>query len=175
MNRRNFTQWVVGMALLKGNAALAAIPSAYQRVGRARHVPADILYAVAMAESGSPYQKSQHPWPWALNIAGEGIYCATQQEALQKALDAIALDQSIDLGLMQVSWHWHHQRFQHVSEALVPFNNLNVGAIILREQFELNGDWWKAVGAYHDPGKDQQSLIQAEHYRQKVKQHWEQL
>ncbi|PHS00174.1 MAG: lytic transglycosylase [Blastopirellula sp.] len=175
MNRRHFTHWLVGVSLLRGNLAFASIPSAYQIVGRDRQVPADILYAVALTESGSPYQHIQKPWPWALNISGEGVYCASQREAQQKILIAINNKQSLDIGLMQISWRWHQQRFTHPHEALSPLKNLNVGATILLEQYELAGDWWQAVGAYHDPGKDPQSLQQAENYRQKVKQHWESL
>ncbi|MBL4783429.1 MAG: transglycosylase SLT domain-containing protein, partial [Porticoccaceae bacterium] len=84
----------------------------------------------------------------------------------------IEQQQAIDIGLMQISWRWQQQRFTDAEQALIPLQNLKAGAAILREQFENTQDWWQAVGRYHDPGQDPQSLKSAKHYRAKVRQHW---
>ena len=73
---------------------------------------------------------------------------------------------------MQISWRWQQQRFTDAEQALIPLQNLKAGAAILREQFENTQDWWQAVGRYHDPGQDPQSLESAKHYRAKVRKNW---
>lgn len=175
MKRRHLLQGLAGLVLFRGQAVWAAIPNGYQQVAQAQQVPVQLLYAIALTESGMAYQNTARPWPWALNIAGRGVYCASQDEARQRIFTALATQQAIDIGLMQISLYWHRQRFQHVTEALEPFTNLNVGAMILREQVEQSGDWWHAVGAYHDPGTDTQSREAAARYRRKVITHWERL
>ncbi len=155
------------------DTVLADVPLAYHAISQATAVPVDILYAVALAESGKRHNGQLLPWPWALNINGASVYCSNLEAATAMSHQAIQQQQAIDLGLMQISWRWHWHRFQDIDEALVPIKNLQVGAMILREQFELTHDWWIAVGRYHDPGQDERSLASAERYRSRVKRHWE--
>lgn len=174
MNKAAICQWMMGATLLQSVtvAALEDLPVAYVMVAEAVNVPADILYAVALAESGRSYNGVLLPWPWTLNIEGQSVYCQSQHEAMVLATEAINRKQLVDIGLIQVNWHWHQQRFARVESALVPILNLRVGAVILREQYDASGDWWQAVGRYHDPGQDKESLINAEQYRQRVKRLW---
>lgn len=170
-------KWVAGIGLMQSVAVTALekleeIPIAYALVAKAYEVPADILYAVALAESGKPYKATYRPWPWALNIDGQSFYCHSEQEAARRIGAALQHKQAIDIGLMQISWYWHRQRFASPAEALVPIHNLKVGAAILREQYEQTGDWWRAVGRYHDPGRDERSLDNAKRYRERVERHW---
>ena len=165
---------VAGLVVMQpvNASALESLPVAYHIVAKAYQVPVDILYAVALTESGRRYESSNLPWPWALNIDGESVYCQSQNEALQRIRQAIRKQQAVDIGLMQISWRWQQQRFTDVDQALIPVQNLKAGAAILREQFENTQDWWQAVGRYHDPGQDPTSLENALHYRTKVRQHW---
>jgi len=167
-------QWIAGVSLMQSISVMALdeLPMAYLIVARSHKIPADILYAVAMTESGKTYKGEHRPWPWALNIDGHSEYCTSQQDAVFKASQAIHYKQPVDLGLMQISWRWHSQRFSDVNEALIPIKNLSVGAAILYEQFELSNDWWEAVGRYHDPGKDVVSRGNAQRYSDRVKQNW---
>ena len=166
--------WIAGVALMQSVAvaALEEIPTAYLIVAKSYQVPADILYAMALAESGTQYGGDQIPWPWALNIDGQSVFCESQQEAVRRVHQAIGNQQSVDIGLMQVNWRWHKQRFTTIDESLVPVRNLSAGAVILYEQFEQTNDWWEAVGRYHDPGQDAESLNSAQRYRGRVKQYW---
>lgn len=151
------------------------IPSAYVIVSQSYSVPADILYAIALTESGKAYQDKHVPWPWALNIGGLGVYCATQQDAQDILRRKLPNQPSIDIGLMQINWRWHKHRFKHINDALVPIRNLAVGAIILREQYEGSQDWWQAVGRYHAPGDDASSHQKAKAYRARVRKNWQTL
>lgn len=174
MSTAMIRQLLVGATLLQSItvAALEALPIAYIVVAKATNVPADILYALALAESGRTYRGTFLPWPWTLNIEGESVYCHSQHDAIIRATAAINRKQMVDIGLTQVSWHWHQRRFARIGDALVPMLNLKEGAAILREQYDASGDWWQAVGRYHDPGQDQASLVSAEQYRQRVRRLW---
>ena len=57
------------------------VPSGYRRVAQQAGVPADLLYAMALTESGSRVQQGIRPWPWTLNIAGRGYRYSTRQDA----------------------------------------------------------------------------------------------
>lgn len=174
MSKYAIRQLVVGATLMQSITAMALdeLPVAYMVVAKVSNVPADILYAVALAESGRSYKGALLPWPWTLNVEGQSIFCESQGEAIVLALEAINRKQLVDLGLTQVNWRWHQQRFTRIDDALIPMLNLKAGAAILREQYEVSGDWWQAVGRYHDPGQDDESLASAEHYRQRVKRLW---
>ena len=167
-------QCLAGLVVMQSvNAsALESLPAAYHVVAKAYQVPVDILYAVALTESGRRYETSALPWPWALNIDGHSIYCQSKNEALLRIHQAVEQQKAIDIGLMQISWRWQQQRFTDAEQALIPLQNLKAGAAILREQFENTQDWWQAVGRYHDPGQDPQSLESAKHYRVKVRKRW---
>lgn len=166
--------WVAGVTLLQSIAAVAMeeVPVAYLIVAKSHQVPADILYAVALTESGTHYRGERAPWPWALNIDGRSVFCESQQDAAHQVFQAIRKQQSVDIGLMQINWRWHGQRFATIEESLVPVKNLSVGATILYEQFEQTNDWWEAVGRYHDPGQDTESLDSAQRYRERVRKNW---
>ena len=170
-------KWAAGVALAQSITVLAEdklenIPMVYLIVAKSYQVPADILYSIALAESGKLYKGKRLPWPWALNINGQSVFCGSEQEAVNRISGAIKNKQLVDIGLMQISWRWQKQRFSNPAEALVPIHNLKAGAKILREQFEQNYDWWDAVGRYHDPGQDASSLDSAERYRARVKKYW---
>ncbi len=174
MNNSLLKPWIAGVTLLQSVAtvALENVPVAYLIVAKSHQVPADILYAIALTESGRPYRNEDIPWPWALNIDGQSVFCDSQQDAVYRVSQAIRHEQSVDIGLMQVNWRWHRQRFSSINESLMPIKNLSAGATILHEQFEHTNDWWQAVGRYHDPGQDAVSLESAQRYRERVTKHW---
>lgn len=169
--------WFAGISVAQSMVAMSSelledIPMAYLFVAKAYQVPADILYSIALTESGKLYKGKYLPWPWALNIAGRSVFCQSQEEARLQIAQALRSKRSVDIGVMQISWRWQKQRFADPKEALIPMNNLRAGAEILREQFEHNNDWWDAVGRYHDPGQDEVSLNNAKRYREKVISNW---
>ena len=55
-------------------APYGEVPELYARVARTHGIPATLLYAIALAESGKHVTRlnSTQPWPWTLNIEGEG-------------------------------------------------------------------------------------------------------
>ncbi len=149
-----------------------AIPSAYRTVANQYAIPPDIFYSIAFAESGYQYRSHYNPWPWTLNIEGKAYRFTNKASTLAMLNVAVNQQQSVDIGIMQINWRWHKHRFTTLESALDPYTNLHIGAEILLEQYHQINDWWLAVGQYHAPAKDPQSLQRAKQYSQRVKKHW---
>lgn len=149
------------------------MPEGYQRIARVAGVPADVLYALAAAESVARLSTGMdRPWPWTLNVAGRPERYATFNEALAALEEHLGRGQrNIDVGLMQINWHWHEDRLQEPALALDPYHNLRIGAEILREQYERSGHWLDASGLYHAPSNHDH----AARHRARVQQHLEAL
>ena len=150
------------------------VPAGYRAVAAEQGIPPTILYAVALTESGHPVAPAgvYRPWPWTLNLSGAGYVYATRREAWRALRDW--LDQgkrSIDIGLMQVNWHYHRKRLGDPWQALDPYHNLRVGADILRDCYRVERDWWASVGCYHAPSQP----TNAARYRHRVRARWQRL
>jgi hypothetical protein len=148
-----------------------AVPSAYRLVAAEYDIPVGLLYAIALAESGKTIEAINHrrPWPWTLNIAGHGVYFRTRMEAWRALDQALRAGQdSVDIGLMQINWHFHRQRLGNSWLALEPNHNLTVGADILRDCYKRRRDWWASIGCYHAPSDSHR----ARQYRNRVAAQW---
>lgn len=128
-------------------------PPAYQQAAQRAGIPAAVLFAIALQESGLHLRGRLLPWPWTLNIAGGAQRFATRQAACQALLAALIKHPAkrVDVGLGQLNWGYHGQRFSHPCEALDPYHNLEVSAALLHEQHRLTGNWLAAAGRYHRP------------------------
>ena len=149
------------------------IPSSYQRIAYENKVPTAVLYGVALAESGQKLHSGKvKPWPWTLNVAGVPRRYPTRKAAwkgltffLQQGI------KSIDVGIMQVNWRYHHSKLGTPWQALEPFNNTRTGARILRAEYKKTGIWQKAIGRYHSPGQKTDQKKRAARYAQRVMKH----
>ena len=156
------------LIVLASSQCFADVPTYYQRVSAAQNIPAVILYAIAMQESRPPeglIEGVNEPWPWTLNCKGQGYFFPSRNAAFITARQFIDSGLSCDIGLMQVSWVWHKQRFISLDEALDPYTNIRIGAVILKEQYAKSRSWEHAVGAYHNPSDP----IKAGQYRERVR------
>jgi soluble lytic murein transglycosylase-like protein len=141
------------LALLGSAQARELPPAAYQQIARQAGIPADVLYAIALQESALKLRSQLRPWPWTLNVAGQPRRFGNQHSAchaLHQALATISPTR-IDIGLAQINWGYHHQRFSSPCAALRPTLNLTVAAHLLREHHRHTGDWLLAAGRYHRP------------------------
>jgi soluble lytic murein transglycosylase-like protein len=138
-------------------AALAhpiqAPPPAYGVAARQAGVPSEVLFAVALQESGVMLRGQRLPWPWTLNIAGTAHYFANQTEACRTLLLALKQHSAtrVDAGLAQINLGYQKRFYRHPCELLIPQKNLAIAAKILREQYRSGEDWLEAVGRYHRP------------------------
>lgn len=128
-------------------------PPAYQQAAQRAEIPAAVLFAIALQESGLHLRGRLLPWPWTLNIAGSAQRFATRQAACLGLLEALARYDAkrVDVGLGQLNWGYHGQRFSHPCEALDPYRNLKVSAALLHEHHSATGNWVLAAGRYHRP------------------------
>jgi soluble lytic murein transglycosylase-like protein len=152
-------------------SAESVIPSGYRLVAEAHGIPSAVFYAVALAESGTRVDAlgAVRPWPWTLNVQGDGRFYPSRRAATLVFEDALASGRtSVDVGLMQVNWRSHRQALGHVAGALDPYRNLDVAAAILTACHETHRDWWAAVGCYHAPNDP----ARAERYRDRVRRLW---
>ncbi|EAS1759740.1 lytic transglycosylase domain-containing protein [Salmonella enterica] len=154
------------LAVLPAAQATETIPAGYHRVAKQTGVPADWLYAVTLAESGSRVSQAVRPWPWTLNIAGKGYRYASQDTACTALHQFMQTThpRRIDVGLGQINLGWNGQLFSTPCGALVPYANLQVCAQLLRHHYDRWHNWPEAVGRYHHPAGGKP----AQRYRQKV-------
>lgn len=141
------------------------VPPAYHQVALEYAVPAKILFAIALTESGRPSPDGRTlPYPWAINVDGETYFFDSRAEA-DAGLDRfLAQGRHPDVGLMQVNWRYHRPKLGGVAQAFDPWLNLRAGATVLREAYRATGEWWSAVGRYHSA-----TPARAEAYRDRVR------
>lgn len=164
------------MLLLLASPVLASrqtVPDGYRQVASQAGVPAEVLYAVALTESGSRLPHGVRPWPWTLNVAGKSYRYTSRQQACTALLRFMQTHnpRRIDAGLGQINLGWNGHFFLAPCDALGPYQNLRVTAQLLREHYEKQRNWPEAVGRYHHPAGG----THAQRYRQKVISHLRQL
>lgn len=119
----------------------------FDRVASASGVSPKTLYAIAMNES----KRQGRPWPWTMNVSGKSYFFPTRESAWRMADSLIVRGvNTFDIGLMQVNWKYHGDRFSNVWEALQPSINQKVAADILLEKYRQTGHPLTAVGWYHN-------------------------
>lgn len=120
----------------------AAVLRAADRYG----VPAGILYAVGLAETGRRGSMSAT----ALNIGGRAVFPASRAEAERVAAAAIAAGAAqVDIGCMQINHHWHGQAFPSLEAMFDPAGNVDYAARFLAALERREGSWSLAVARYH--------------------------
>jgi soluble lytic murein transglycosylase-like protein len=157
------------LALVPCVALGQPLPPAYLDAARIAAVPASVLYAVALQESGTALERQVKPWPWTLNVDGVGLRYPNRESAcagLGRALGRSPAHR-IDVGLGQINLGYQSHRYTHPCELLDPYRNLSVAAEILKEHHKPNEDWLLAVGRYHRPAGGEA----AARYRASVRGH----
>ena len=105
-------------------------------------IPSGLLLALSKVESNMN--------PNALNIQGRGVVYSSKEEVI-KAVKQVLQEgiTSIDIGLMQINWHWHGGKFKSLEEMLKPEVNVEYAAKLLCSLYEQHGSWNLAVRYYH--------------------------
>lgn len=119
---------------------------------RAHGIPSHLLAAIARVESGRRDQPSGtfNPWPWTINIDGQGSFYDTKNQAVTAALAMRSrATKSVDVGCMQISLTYHPDAFPSMDQAFDPASNAEYGARFLMQLFEKTNSWPAAVGLYH--------------------------
>lgn len=129
------------------------IPPAYQWAAQAAGVPASVLWAIALQESGLRLHGKLVPWPWTLNIAGVASRYPNRTSACAALLGALQWTRPthIDAGLGQLNVGYYGERVRHPCELLDPYANLTLAATTLQGHHRPGEDWVIAAGRYHHP------------------------
>jgi len=157
------------LAATQGNIAPGGNCRAAISAAEARHgIPAGLLQAIGLVESGRPGPDggARQPWPWAVNAEGSGMFFGTGAEAIAWVRRAEAGGmRSIDIGCMQVNRAFHPDAFASLEQGFDPAANADYAARFLRQLHAgpAKGDWMTAAGFYHS-----QTPARAEAYRAKV-------
>jgi hypothetical protein len=118
-------------------------------------VPADLLLAIARAESGRPIDGQLRPWPWAANLGGRGYWFDNRPALVAFVEGAIAAGQTnIDIGCFQINWRWHGAGFAAPADVSDPLVAARHAARFLRQLHDELGGWDRATGAYHSRDPD---------------------
>jgi len=105
-----------------------------------------VLAGIAMNESA--YRG--RAWPWTLNVAGRGFFFRTREDAYGAIRALISAGRcDFDVGIMQVNWCYHRQRFASPWDALAPATNIHVAEAILNENYDRTHSIAKAIAYYH--------------------------
>ncbi len=113
-------------------------------------VPPEVLYAVALTETGRKSEGRLRPYPWAINREGKGYWFDTREQALAFAEDSLAQGRkSFDVGCVQINYRWHGHAFPSLDDMFDPEWTATYAAQFLRTLYEERGDWSAAAGAYH--------------------------
>lgn len=134
-------------------AASAEVPECEhfaEAAGRAYGVPVGVMGAIARVESGRTVEGRFRAWPWTLNQGGRGSFHSDKATALQTLRDVLdSGTRNVDIGCMQINWHWHAANFANLSEMMDPDSNTRYAARYLHELYQSLGDWEQAVMQYH--------------------------
>ncbi|MGF6547117.1 transglycosylase SLT domain-containing protein [Paraburkholderia youngii] len=105
-----------------------------------------VLAGIALNESAF----NGRAWPWTLNVAGQGYFFRSREDAYRVIQSLIARGRcDFDVGLMQVNWCWHARRFASPWEALAPATSIRVAEDILNENYSKTRSVAKAIAYYH--------------------------
>lgn len=154
----------LGLARTSSDSDLCDLAAA--RAAKANRVPLEILQAIARVETGRRRDGSTQPWPWTINLAGQGYWFDDLATASSFADDQFAQgNENFDLGCFQINLHWHGAHFTSISDALDPQLNANYAAEFLSQLFASEGSWAAAVAAYHsrtrEKGEDYLTKVEA--------------
>ncbi|HTI82813.1 MAG TPA: murein transglycosylase [Acetobacteraceae bacterium] len=135
-----------------------------------RHgIPAGLLQAIGIVESGrrDPLTRKAEPWPWTINADGEPHIFDNKQQAVDWVRQAQQRGvQSIDVGCAQVNLMYHPTAFASLEQAFDPAANADYAARFLRGLWETSAskNWMTAAGQYHSLTPEL-----ADGYREQVK------
>ncbi|WP_298162377.1 transglycosylase SLT domain-containing protein [Acidocella sp.] len=135
----------------------ALCAAAGQQAEKAHNLPANLLISIGDVESGRADALTGRvsPWPWTINVDGQGQYFASKQAAIEYtrlALSSGAHD--VDVGCFQVSLQAHPGAFASLDDAFDPAQNADYAARFVAQLQGQTGSWATAIADYHSASPD---------------------
>lgn len=113
-------------------------------------VPVDILMALTRTETGRRRDGALQPWPWTVNMEGEGHWFSSEENARAYVFKHFKIGaRSFDVGCFQVNYKWHGEGFASIEEMFDPVKNAVYAARFLKSLKSQDGTWTEAAGSYH--------------------------
>lgn len=137
---------------IDGSGDAALCQGAIRATEQTGRLPAKLLGAIGMVESGRPDPRTGvvAPWPWTINVAGIGYFFPTKVAVIAAVQAAQHTGvQSIDVGCMQVNLLHHPHAFRSLEEAFDPLANATYAAAFLHQLYSLTNNWGSAAVGYH--------------------------
>ncbi len=136
------------------------IASLISKAEKENQIPSGLLAAIAKVESNTK--------AYALNINGNTILNESLEGASVLIKKKLASgSKNIDLGVMQLNYRWHGDKFNNVTQMLMPENNIKYAASLLKSLRVQHGTWHKAVMYYHSAKPEHHKK-----YSRKVVAYW---
>lgn len=124
-------------------------------------VPLSVLIAITQTETGRRQGGDTRPWPWTVNMEGEGHWFDSRDAALAFVFENYNRGaRSFDIGCFQINFRWHGEHFNSIEEMFDPAANAAYAARFLSTLHTETGDWSTAAGAFHS-----RTEVQAAGYR----------
>jgi hypothetical protein len=131
----------------------------WQRALQVAQVPAEVMYAIGLQESGTTLggQRGFAPWAWVLNVNNEGRFFRTRAEASEAlAAEVERGNRRVAVGMLQIHLRWNGHRVQDPLTLLDPSVNLRVAADVLAECGQRFPDTFGKLACYYSGDVDQE-------------------
>ncbi len=140
------------------------------QAGSDQGLPAGLLNAISLAETGrwDSARQASFAWPWTVTAGGEGRFFPTKAAAIAQ-VEQLKRDgvRNIDVGCMQINLMYHPQAFADLDAAFDPGANARYAAQFLAGLKEETQSWPGAIGRYHSA-----TPARARYYLGKVTRLW---
>lgn len=135
-------------------SASSLCDAAARTAAREAGIPPEIMLALTRTETGRRRDGALAPWPWTVNMEGEGRWFDDPDEALAFVeTRRKGGARSFDIGCFQINHRWHGDAFGSVNEMFDPLANARYAARFLNEiraeSAAHRDDWGRIAGAYH--------------------------
>lgn len=129
---------------------------AIETVAAEMDVPRLVLLGIGLTEAQRPAEEGRRTiWPWTLHDAKAGAYFPSKHAARARLQGLVEAGQTrIDIGCLQVNWHWHGAGLEEAEDLLDPFINVRTAAGFLTRLHREFGTWEAASAAYHSRNED---------------------
>jgi hypothetical protein len=134
------------------------------------HLPAGLLSAIGVVESGRGGLGTLRPvpWPWSINADGRGYFLSGKAAAIAMVQGLQAAGRrAIDVGCFQVDLFYHPEAFASLELAFDPDINAEAAARILARARFGGNSWDAAIALYHSA-----SPIRGAGYLSQVRAAW---
>nr|WP_253276924.1 transglycosylase SLT domain-containing protein [Ruegeria sp. 6PALISEP08] len=123
---------------------------AARRAALSQGVPLDVLRAISRVETGRTLKGQFLPWPWTINVEGQGYWFKSEDAAKGYVFKIFkAGTRNFDVGCFQINYRWHGKAFRSIDAMFDPDENATYAAQFLKDLHAELGSWPAAAGAYH--------------------------